>query len=184
MKKNKNILAGVCAGIASYKTCSLVRSLVKDGFSVKVVMTEAAAKFVSPLVFQELSQEAVYIDMFSLRKADSIKHISLAQWADFCVIAPLTANTLSKLACGICDNLLTTVVCAFPEKTKTLLVPAMNERMWKNPIIAANANKLRKIKKYIMLSPAKGELACGAYGEGRMPEPQAIYQKIRSLLKK
>lgn len=178
----KNILVGVCAGIAAYKTCSLVRSLAKDGFSVRVVMTESAVKFVSPLVFQELSNEAVYVDMFSLRKSDSIKHISLAQWADFCVIAPLTANTLSKIACGICDNLLTAVVCALPEKAKVLLVPAMNERMWKNPIIRENTDKLKKIKKYTMLAPVKGELACGAYGEGRMPEPQAIYKKIKSSL--
>lgn len=184
----KNILVGVCGGIAAYKTCELVRFLVEGGYSVKVMMTEAGAKFVTPLVFQHLSKEIVYADMLvpleisfltgSMKK--SPKHISLAQWADLCVIAPLSANTLSKLAGGICDNLLTTVVCALPEETKVLFAPSMNENMWKNPIIRENTDKLRKIKKYVVMPPAKGKLACGDYGEGRMPEPKEIYKKIIS----
>ncbi|MFH1505139.1 MAG: flavoprotein [Candidatus Omnitrophota bacterium] len=176
----KNILVGVCGGIASYKTCELVRLLVKKGFLVKVMMTEAGTKFVTPLVFQNLSNDIVYIDLFQVLKAKNPQHISLAQWADLVVLAPLSANTLSKLAGGICDNLLSVVVCALPGKTKVLLAPAMNENMWKNPIIQENVSKLKKIKKYLIMSPVKGELACGVDGEGRMPEAEEIYRKIMS----
>jgi len=189
-KKNLNILVGITGGIASYKSCELIRLFVKGKYSVKVMMTEAATKFVSPLVFQELSQNPVYLDMFSLMREENIQHISLAQWAQFCVIAPASANTLSKIAYGICDNLLTTVVSALDEDTKVLLAPAMNENMWKNPIIAENVKKLKGINlpagkagKYSLMPPEKGELACGVYGEGRMPEVGDIYNKAISLLK-
>jgi len=182
-KKNLNILVGITGGIASYKSCELIRLFVKGKYSVKVMMTEAATKFVSPLVFQELSQNPVYLDMFSLMREENIQHISLAQWAQLCVIAPASANTLSKIAYGICDNLLTTVVSALDKDTKVLLAPAMNENMWKNPIIAENVKKLKGIKKYSLKPPEKGELACGVYGEGRMPEVGDIYNKAISLLK-
>jgi phosphopantothenoylcysteine decarboxylase/phosphopantothenate--cysteine ligase len=176
--KNKNILLGICGGIAAYKTCELVRLLIKNGFCVKVIMTEAATKFVTPLTFQNLSKNAVYLDIFCLNREQN-QHISLSQWTNLCVIAPTSANTLSKVANGICDNLLTTVVCALPAATKVILAPAMNENMWKNPLVQQNLNKLNKLKKYIILNPQKGELACGLYGEGRMPEPQNIYKKIK-----
>lgn len=179
----KNILIGVCAGISSYKTCELVRLLIKDGFSVKVLMTESATKFVTPLVFQTLSANVVYLDMFALAKEEGIKHIELTEWADICVIAPLTANTLSKIAGGYCDNLLTTVICALPQAKKIILAPAMNTNMWKNPIIQENTGKLKKLKRYIFLNPQSGFLACGDYGEGRMPEPEEIYNKIKAVLK-
>ncbi|MFA5008950.1 MAG: flavoprotein [Candidatus Omnitrophota bacterium] len=174
----KNILVGVCAGISSYKTCELVRLLVKDGFSVRVIMTESATKFVTPLVFQTLSVNMVYLDMFAPAKEEGIKHIELTEWADICVVAPLTANTLSKIAGGICDNLLTTVICALPATKKIIFAPAMNTNMWKNPIIQENVKKLKKIENYIIMSPETGELACGSYGEGRMVEPEDIYKKI------
>lgn len=180
--KNKNILLGICGGIASYKTCELVRLLVKNGFCVKVIMTEAAAKFVTPLVFQNLSKSAVYLDMFCTSKDENIQHISLSEWANLCVLAPLSANTLSKIANGICDNLLTTVVCALPLSARVILAPAMNENMWKNPLIQQNLNKLKELKKYVILNPQKGELACGMYGEGRMSEPEEIYKKIKAFL--
>jgi phosphopantothenoylcysteine decarboxylase/phosphopantothenate--cysteine ligase len=176
--RKKNILIGVCGGIASYKICELVRLLVKNDFSVKVMMTEAATKFITPLVFQNLSDNQVYLDMFSLNNNENIQHISLSQWAEICIIAPLSANTLSKIANGICDNFLTTVVSALPQSTKVILAPAMNENMWKNPLIQQNVNKLKKLKKYVILNPQKGELACGVYGEGRMIEPQDIYKEI------
>ena len=183
-RKKTNILIGVCAGIASYKTCELIRLLVKNAYQVKVMMTESATKFIAPLVFQELSRNPVYIDMFSLIKDENIKHISLAQWADICVLAPLTANTLSKVSRGICDNLLTTVVCALPEETPVILAPAMNECMWNNPLIQENTRTLQKFKKYNILSPRKGQLACGTYGEGRMPAVGDIYTAIKSSLRK
>lgn len=183
MKKNKNVLIGITGGIASYKSCELTRLLVKSGYSVKVMMTESATKFVSPLVFRELSQNPVYLDMFSLIREEKVLHINLAQWADLCIIAPASANTLSKVACGICDNLLTTVVSALDGNTGVLFAPAMNENMWKNPAIAANVKKLKKIKRYLVMLPGKGELACGIYGEGRMPEAEEICNKAISLLK-
>lgn len=179
----KNILVGVCAGIASYKTCELVRLLVKNNFNVKVIMTESSTKFVTPLVFQTLSNNPVYLDMFSLAKDEGVKHIEITDWANVCVVAPLTANTLSKIANGICDNLLTTVICALPANKKIILAPAMNTNMWKNPIIQENVEKLKGLKRYLFLEPAEGMLACGAYGEGRMPEPEEIYNKIKTALK-
>jgi len=179
----KNILVGVCAGIASYKTCELVRLLVKDGFNVRVIMTESSTKFVTPLVFQTLSNNPVYLDMFSYVKDEGVKHIEITEWLDILVVAPLTANTLSKIANGICDNLLTTVICALPKNKKIILAPAMNTNMWENPIIQENVEKLKKLKKYTLLNPGKGYLACGAYGEGRMPEPEEIYNKVKADLK-
>lgn len=178
----RNVLVGVCAGIASYKTCELVRLLVKDNFSVKIIMTESSTKFVSPLVFQTLSENTVYLDMFSLARDEGVKHIEITEWLDILVVAPLTANTLSKIANGICDNLLTTVICALPATKKIIFAPAMNTNMWENPIIQENTEKLKKLKKYTFLNPVKGYLVCGAYGEGRMPEPEDIYKKIKSIV--
>ncbi|MDD5194459.1 MAG: flavoprotein [Candidatus Omnitrophica bacterium] len=179
----KNILVGVCGGIASYKTCELIRLLVKDAFNVKVVMTESATRFVSPLVFQTLCDNPVYLDMFALFKEDRPQHIDIAQWASCAVIAPLSANTLSKIASGICDNLLTTVICALPGNTKLILAPAMNNCMWENPLIQKNIQTLKNLKKYIIMPAEKGELACGTYGQGRMPSPEDIYSKIKSALR-
>jgi len=183
MKKG-NILIGVCGGISSYKTCELVRLFVKRGFSVKVVMSEAATKFVTPLVFQNLSRNPVYADMFQILNREDTQHISLAQWADCCLVAPLSANSLSKIASGICDNLLTTVICALPQKVEIVLAPAMNEHMWKNPIIQKNVKKLKDLKRYSILNPRRGELACGVFGEGRMPEAADIFMFAESTFKK
>jgi len=184
MSNDKNILIGVSAGISAYKTCILVRLLVKDGFSVKVLMTENATKLISPLVFESLSQNPVHVNMFQTYNEGNIRHISLSQWAKACVIAPLSANTLSKIARGICDNLLTTVVCALPLKTKILLAPAMNDNMWKNPIIQKNLEYLTKDKRYIIIPPQKGQLACGVYGEGKMASADDIHKEIKSVLRK
>jgi len=177
--KNKNILLGVCSSIAIYKSCELIRLLTKDSFSVKVVMTEAATKLISPLLFKELSRNPVYTDMFDLKEEDT-KHISLSMWADVCVIAPVSANTISKIANGICDNLLTTLVCALKDK-KIILAPAMNENMWRNPIIQENVEKLKRFKNYIILGPEKGRLLCGVYGEGKMVDVEEIYKCIKKI---
>jgi len=179
MARNKNILVGVCGGIAAYKTCELVRLLVKGGYMVKVVMTDAAAEFVTPLTFQTLSRNSVYIGMFDLAQEENIRHISLADWADLAVIAPASANTLSKIAYGICDNLLTSIVCALPQKTKVIFAPAMNENMWNNPLIRENIKILKQIKNYKVLNAGKGELACGITGCGRMAEPAEIFSALR-----
>jgi len=181
-KTNKNIILGVCAGISSYKSASLARSLVKSGFSVKVVMTPAAIKFVTPLVFATLTKNYVYTEMFSYDEKESLKHISLAEWANLCVIAPLSANTLSKIACGICDNLLTTLICALPPKTKILCAPAMNKHMWENSIIQKNVAELKKNSRFVFINPKTGELASGDYGKGRMAEPKDILKKIKAFV--
>jgi phosphopantothenoylcysteine decarboxylase/phosphopantothenate--cysteine ligase len=180
-KKKGNILIGVCGGIASYKICQLVRLFVKDGYLVKVMMTPAAAEFIRPLVFKELTGQPVYQEMFSLGNQDA-QHISLSEWADLAIIAPLSANTLSKVACGICDNLLTSVVCAVGSQKPVLLVPAMNEGMWENPLIQENLFRLKKIKNYTVISPERGELACKSIGIGRMVEPGKIYKKAKAIL--
>ena len=181
MKNNKKIMIGVCGGIASYKTAYLVRILVKNGLKVKIVMTEAATKFIRPLVFTTLSNNPVYCDMFAGYQHE-IEHISLAQWADLCVIAPLSANTLSKIATGICDNLLTATICALPKTTKIICAPAMNENMWANSIIQENIKKLKSRKQIIFLPPKKGELACGIHGKGKMCEAEEVYKKIVSVI--
>ncbi|MCF7874229.1 MAG: hypothetical protein K9M00_05310 [Candidatus Omnitrophica bacterium] len=181
-KKGKNVLVGVCGGIAAYKVCQLVRTLVKNNYSVKVMMTPAATEFIRPLVFKQLTNNPVYWEMFSCTLEDT-QHIKLSEWANLAVVAPLSANTLSKVACGICDNLLTTAICAFDSKNPLLLVPSMNEKMWNNLIIKENLSRLKKVKNYTVLFPEKGELACGKEGIGRMVEPEEIYRKIRSFLK-
>ncbi|MFH1768286.1 MAG: flavoprotein [Candidatus Omnitrophota bacterium] len=179
----RNILIGICGGIASYKTVEAIRQLIKYNCAVKVVMTEAATKFVTPLVFKTVSNNPVYIDMFHAQ-AIGIEHIALSEWVDLSLVAPLSANTLSKIACGICDNLLTTIICALSKKTKVIFVPSMNERMWENPIIQENLNKLKKQSNYHFLYPQVGELACGESGRGRMVEADKIVKYIKSLLKK
>lgn len=179
--KKKNILLGVCGGIAVYKSCSLVRLFQEKGCLVKVVMTPSAGQFIRPLLFRELSGNCVYWEMFSAEKENN-RHIKLADWADLAVIAPLSANTLSKLAVGICDNLLTTVVCALGPKLPLLLVPAMNQNMWQNPVISQNLARLKKIKNYRVMAPARGKLACGKSGQGRMPEPEKICRQALQLL--
>ncbi len=181
-QKKRNILVGVCGGIAIYKICRLIRCFRKDNYSVKVIMTDAATQFIRPLIFKELSNSPVYLDMFSL-KSQGTQHIKLSEWADLAVISPLSANTLSKVACGICDNLLTTAICAFDLKKPVLFVPAMNKNMWGSPIIRENLNRLKKIKNYTIVLPKKGRLACGTKGIGRMAEPEEIHRKSKALLK-
>jgi len=179
-RMRKNIVVGVCAGISSYKSCYLVSLLRKENFSVKVVMTPNALHFVTPLVFETLSANPVYVDMF---EREHLTHISLAEWCDLGVIAPLTANTLSKIALGISDNLLTTFICALPPHKRIILVPAMNENMWKNSIIQKNLKELKRLKRFVILEPKRGRLACRKHGVGRMAEPEEILAKIKAILK-
>lgn len=182
--KNKKILVGVTGGIAVYKTCSLVNMLIKDGAEVRVVMTEAATKFVSPLTFQALTNHSVYVDMWEPNDRNSVEHISLSHWPDLFVIAPLTANTLAKMASGMADNILTVVVLARLTNTKVLLAPAMNVNMWKNPLVQKNIYILKKENDFVFIDPRSGKLACRDEGEGKIAKNEDILEKVKFLLSK
>lgn len=173
MLENKNILIGITGGIAAYKICSLIRLYKKAGANVRVVVTPSALNFVTKLTLQTLSNNEVYVENFEI---DEYKpgHISLSDEADIFVIAPATANTISKIANGICDNLLTSIACAF--RKPFLLAPAMNTGMWENQFVQENINKLKKAG-YNILEPESGYLACGVNGTGRMVEVEDIFEK-------
>jgi len=178
MLNGKNVLIGITGGIAAYKVCDLIRMFKKADANVKVIATQNALNFVTKLSLQTLSQNPVYTEQFELEEYKP-EHISLADEADIFVIAPASANTISKLATGICDNLLTSVACAF--KKPILLAPAMNCNMWDNPIIQDNLSKLEKFGYYI-LNPEEGFLACGYNGNGRLCEIEKIYDKTVDAL--
>jgi phosphopantothenoylcysteine decarboxylase/phosphopantothenate--cysteine ligase len=179
MLKGKKIILGVTGGIAAYKTAELVRELVRAGAEVYVIMTRAAQAFITPLTFQTLSGNKVTTELFSLIEESEIGHISLADRAEVLVIAPATANIIGKMAAGIADDMLTTIIMA--TRAPLLLAPAMNVHMWENPLCQENIRKLRS-RGYHFIDPQVGELACGYEGKGRLAEIPAIVEKIRALL--
>ena len=177
MLKGRTIVLGVTGGIAVYKAADIVSRLKKLNANVEVIMTEAATEFVAPLTFQTLSNNVVHRSMFNEITNYDVEHISLAQKADLILIAPATANTIGKIANGIADNLLTTVVMA--TTAKVIIAPAMNTKMYQNPIVQANVEKLKELG-YEFIKPAVGKLACGDYGEGKMAEPADIVDYVIS----
>lgn len=179
--QQRTVVLGVTGGIACYKAVELVRLLVKNGFKVRVIMTRGAMEFVTPLTFQTLSGNPVATETFSLTQESEIGHINLADSADLFVIAPATANVIGKLASGIADDLLTTVLMA--TQAPVLLAPAMNIHMYENVIVQENLRKLRRVGYHIM-DPAEGYLACGYEGKGRLPDPEKISDEIERLLRK
>ena len=179
--KPKNVVLGVSGGIACYKAVELVRLLVKEQYTVQVIMTRGAMQFVTPLTFQTLSARPVATDTFNLTQESEIGHINLADSADIFVVAPATANVIGKIAAGIADDLLSTVLMA--TQAPVLIAPAMNIHMYENPILQENLLKLRRIG-YEILEPDEGYLACGYEGKGRLPDPEAILEQIRLQLKK
>ena len=179
--KPKTVVLGVTGGIACYKAVELVRLLVKTGHRVQVIMTRGAMEFVTPLTFQTLSGHPVATEIFSLTQESEIGHINLADSADLLVIAPATANIIGKIANGIADDLLTTVVMA--TQAPVLIAPAMNIHMYENPILQDNLRKLRRVG-YHVLEPAEGFLACGYEGKGRLPDPEKIADEVERLLGK
>jgi phosphopantothenoylcysteine decarboxylase/phosphopantothenate--cysteine ligase len=174
------IVLGVTGGIACYKAVELVRVLVKTGFKVQVIMTRGAMEFVTPLTFQTLSGNPVATETFNLTQESEIGHIHLADNADVFVIAPATANVIGKIAAGIADDLLTTVLMA--TQAPVVVAPAMNIHMYEHPVLQENLRKLRRIGYHIM-EPAEGYLACGYEGKGRLPDPEKIVEEIERLLK-
>ncbi len=177
--QGKHILLGVTAGIAAYKTCELIRKLKKLSAEVTVILTPNAKEFVSPLVLSTLSQNKVYCEQFDYSDY-RIDHISLTQKADLFLIAPADANTISKIASGIADNLLTSTVCAFNKPVA--LAPAMNVNMYENPIIQNNLSTLKNLGYYV-IPPEEGFLACGVNAKGRMANLDSIVKEISLLLK-
>jgi len=179
MQKEKNVVLGVCAGIAIYKACDLVRRLKENGFNVHVVMTKEAEELVRPVVFRSLSSNKVYRGgIFDDAEGWEIEHISLAKKADLVLIAPATANVIAKISSGICDDLLTCTVCA--TKAKILIAPAMNENMYRNKITQSNIAKLKACG-YKFIGPDKGVLACGDKGIGCLAEVADIVKEVKKL---
>ena len=172
MLENKNILIGITGGIAAYKICTLIRLYRKAGANVRVVLTPNALNFVTKLTLQTLSNNEVYVDNFEIDEYKP-EHIALTE-ADIFVIAPASANTIGKIANGICDNLLLSTACAFSKPI--LIAPAMNENMWNNPFVQENMSKLKK-HGYHIVDPETGFLACGTNGAGRMKEPEEIFDR-------
>jgi len=178
MLKDKNILIGITGGIAAYKICSLIRLYKNAGANVRIIVTPEALQFVTKLTLQTLSGNEVYADSFEISEYKP-EHIALCDEADIFVIAPATANTISKIATGIADNLLLSTACAF--RKNILIAPAMNTGMWENPFIQENITKLKN-HGYTILEPTVGYLACGSEGKGRMVEPEEIFAKTEQLL--
>jgi phosphopantothenoylcysteine decarboxylase/phosphopantothenate--cysteine ligase len=181
MLKNKNIILGVCGSIAAYKAAVLVRLLIKAGANVKVILTSDAANFITPLTLATLSKNPVYTQYFEKETGVWSNHVELGLWADMLIIAPASANTLAKMANGICDNLLSAVYLS--AKCPVFLAPAMDLDMWKHKSTQSNIERLKSFGNTI-ISPNNGELASGLYGEGRMAEPEEITEFLAGTFKK
>ena len=176
-----HVLIGVSGGIAAYKVCEVVSSLAKRGIEVRLILTRSAAEFVTPLTFATLSRSPAYTDADFWQPTNGRPlHIELAEWADLFLLAPITANTLAKLAYGMADNLLTNTVLA--SNCPMLFAPAMNTTMWLQPAVQQNWHKLLEDHRYTAIAPTDGVLACDAVGTGRMAEPEVILEYVESFL--
>jgi phosphopantothenoylcysteine decarboxylase/phosphopantothenate--cysteine ligase len=175
--KNKNIVLGVSGGIAAYKACALTSKLTQKGANVRVVMTKSAMEFVSPLTFQALSRNPVYTDTFDEKDPKQIAHIDVADWADIIIIAPATANIIGKIANGIADDMLSTMILA--SKASVYIAPAMNVNMYAHPAVIDNMQRLERFG-YHFIEPGAGYLACGWIGKGRLEEPETIVEVIET----
>ncbi|MDB3949244.1 bifunctional phosphopantothenoylcysteine decarboxylase/phosphopantothenate--cysteine ligase CoaBC [Candidatus Pelagibacter sp.] len=173
----KKILLIICGGISAYKSLEVIRLLKKQSAQVKTILTKSAKEFVTPLSVASLSQEKVYDDLFNAKNEAEMDHISLSRWADMIIVAPATANTISKLSAGSSDDLASTVILASDKDI--FLTPAMNIRMWEHPSTKQNLSKLKSYG-YKIIGPEIGDMACGEFGEGKMSEPKDIFQTIDS----
>jgi len=181
MLKNKNIILGVCGSIAAYKSAFLVRLLVKAGANVKVILTPDGANFITPLTLATLSKNPVYTQYFEEETGVWSNHVELGLWADFILIVPISANTLAKLATGICDNLLTAVYLS--AKCPVYVAPAMDLDMWKHETTQFNIERISSFGN-VVIAPGSGELASGLFGEGRMAEPEEIVFFLENSIRK
>ena len=171
-----NILLGVSGGIAAYKACGLVREFKKRGDDVRVVMTDGAREFVRPMTFQVLSENPVGTATFDAGYESEIGHIDLARWADVALLAPATANLIARIAQGMADDLLTTVLLA--TKAPVVVAPAMNTQMWGHPRVQANLETIAETPRHSVVEPDEGELACKEVGPGRLPDPDVLVQAV------
>ena len=177
---NKKILLIICGGISAYKSLEIIRLLKKKEATVKTILTKSAKEFVTPLSVASLSQGKVYDDLFNHENESEMDHISLSRWSDLILVAPATANTISKLSTGSSDDLASTVILASDKDI--FLVPAMNVRMWEHLSTKENLHKLKSFD-YQIIGPEIGDMACGEYGEGKMTEPMDIINYIDDYLK-
>ncbi len=175
----KKILFIICGGVSAYKSLETIRLLKKDNAEIKTILTQSAKEFVTPLSIASLSQGKVYVDLFSLENETEMDHITLSRWADVVIVAPATANTISKLSRGSSEDLASTVILASDKKI--FLVPAMNVRMWEHQSTKDNLLSLRKFG-YKLIGPVTGDMACGEYGEGKMSSPHDILTEIKNYL--
>jgi len=173
----KKILLIICGGISAYKSLELIRFLKKKGAMVKTILTKNAKQIVTPLSVASLSQEKVYDDLFDPNNESEMDHISLSRWSDVVLVAPATANTISKLSTGSSDDLASTVILA--SNKDIFLTPSMNVRMWEHPSTKENLKKLKKFG-YKIIGPEVGDMACGEFGEGKMTEPNQIIREIEN----
>ena len=176
---NKKILFVICGGVSAYKSLETIRLFRKNNFEIKTILTKAAKEFVTPLSVASLSQGKVYEDLFNLENETEMDHISLSRWADVVVVAPATANTLSKLSVGSSEDLAAAVILA--SNKQIFLVPAMNVRMWEHQSTKNNL-KILKDYGYKFIGPEIGDMACGEYGEGKMSDPLNIFNEISNYL--
>ena len=186
MLDNVNILLGVSGGIAAYKAVDLASRLTSAGARVNTVMTENACLLVGPKSFEAVTCSAVFTSLWSTPEEYKIGHIALVDWADIFVVAPATANIIGKIANGICDDLLSTTLCAAWRLIKSeaaLLAPAMNNNMWNNPAVQRNVKTVKEMS-FQLIGPVEGRLACGAEGIGRMAGPQDILETIEKIASK
>ncbi|GDX79655.1 hypothetical protein LBMAG42_14660 [Deltaproteobacteria bacterium] len=171
-----NVLLGVTGGIAAYRAAELVSLAVKRGHSVRVVMTANATRFVGALSFEAMSGHAVLTDTF----ADPLAHIEWAKWGEVAVVAPASANVLGKLACGLADDALSTVLMALPRGRRVVVAPAMNTEMWLNPVVIRNLRWLEELERYVIVAPTEKRLACGDVGPGGLAEPADILAAVEA----
>ena len=174
---NKKILFIICGGISAYKSLEIIRLFKKNGAEIKTILTASAKEFVTPLSVASLSQGKVYSDLFSVENETEMDHIALSRWADIILVAPATANSISKFAQGTTDDLASTVVLA--SNKNIYLAPAMNVRMWEHKSTKQNLEKLKDFG-YIIIGPEIGDMACGEYGQGKMSDPEIISTEINN----
>ena len=176
---NKKILFIICGGISAYKSLEIIRLFKKNNAQIKTILTKSAKEFVTPLSITSLSQGKVYDDFFNVENESEMDHISLSRWADVIIIAPITANTISKLSNGSTEDLASTVILA--SNKQVFLAPAMNVRMWEHKSTKENIKKLKSYG-YKLIGPIIGDMACGEYGEGKMSDPVDIYNTVNNFL--